>query len=187
MHLTDLSIRRPVSTLMVFVSLVVVGLIATRLVPLEFMPNITFPGAFVQLPYPNSTPKEINENIARPIEEVLATLSGVDRINSNSGEDNAGVIVLFNQGTDINYLLEGLTGAADADKDGLVTVDAAYRYVSTHVPRATGQEQHPVKKGTVEGRLILSITKFSNFKTVMPPPYSCESQVRETFQMPMNF
>lgn len=102
MHLTDLSIRRPVTTLMVFVSLVVVGLIATRLVPLEFMPNITFPGAFIQLPYPNSTPAEINENIARPIEEVLATLSGVDRINSNSGEDNAGVIVIFKQGNDIN-------------------------------------------------------------------------------------
>lgn len=102
MHLTDLSIRRPVTTLMVFISLIVVGLIATRLVPLEFMPNITFPGAFVQLPYPNSTPAEINENIARPIEEVLATLSGVDRINSNSGEDNAGVIVIFKQGNDIN-------------------------------------------------------------------------------------
>ena len=102
MHITDISIRRPVTTLMIFVSLVVVGFIATRLVPLEFMPNITFPGAFVQLPYPNSTPKEINENIARPIEEVLATLSSVDQINSNSGEDNAGVVVQFKQGTDIN-------------------------------------------------------------------------------------
>lgn len=102
MHITDLSLRRPVTTLMVFVSMVVVGLIATRLVPLEFMPNITFPGAFVQLPYPNSTPAEVNENIARPIEEVLATLSGVERINSNSGQDNAGVVVFFKQGNDIN-------------------------------------------------------------------------------------
>jgi len=55
------------------------------------------------------------------------------------------------------YLLEGLKGPADADIDGLITVDEAYRYVSTNVPRATGQEQHPVKKGTVEGRLILSV------------------------------
>ncbi|WP_428236258.1 efflux RND transporter permease subunit [Gracilimonas sp.] len=102
MHITDLSIRRPVTTLMVFVSLLVVGLIATRMVPLEFMPNITFPGAFVQLPYPNSTPAEVNENVARPIEEVLATISGVERINSNSGEDNAGVIVIFKQGNEID-------------------------------------------------------------------------------------
>jgi hypothetical protein len=55
--------------------------------------------------------------------------------------------------------VEGLKGKADADKDGVVTVDEAYQYVSEMVPRATGQEQHPVKKGTVEGRLILSITK----------------------------
>lgn len=102
MHITDFSVRRPVTTMMVFVSLIVVGLIATLLVPLEFMPNITFPGAYIELPYPDSTPAEVNENIARPVEEVLATLSGVEQINSNSGENNAGVIVLFKQGTDID-------------------------------------------------------------------------------------
>lgn len=102
MHISDLSLRRPVTTMMVFVSLVVVGLIATRLVPLEFMPNITFPGAFIQIPYPNSTPAEVEENIARPIEEVLATISGVEQINSNSSENNAGVIVTFKQGNDID-------------------------------------------------------------------------------------
>lgn len=102
MNMTDFSLRRPVTTMMVFVSLLVVGIIATRLVPLEFMPNITFPGAFIQLPYPNSTPAEVNENIARPIEEVLATISGVERINSNSGEDNAGVVVIFKQGNEID-------------------------------------------------------------------------------------
>lgn len=102
MHITNFSIRRPVTTLMIFISLVVVGLIATRMVPLEFMPNISFPGAFVQLPYPDSTPAEVNENIAKPIEEVLATLSGVEQINSNSGADNAGVVVLFKQGSNID-------------------------------------------------------------------------------------
>jgi hypothetical protein len=55
------------------------------------------------------------------------------------------------------YLLEGLKGAADSDCDGMVTVDEAYRYVSEKVPRATGQEQHPVKKGSVEGNLVMSI------------------------------
>ncbi len=87
--------------MMVFCSLIVVGLIATRLLPLEFMPNITFPGAYVALPYPNSTPKETEERIIRPIEEVLSTISGVEQINSNSGENDGGVVVLFKQGNDI--------------------------------------------------------------------------------------
>lgn len=53
------------------------------------------------------------------------------------------------------YLLQGLKGKADFDADGLITVDEAYSYVSTHVPSATGQNQHPMKKGEVEGQLIL--------------------------------
>jgi uncharacterized caspase-like protein len=53
------------------------------------------------------------------------------------------------------YLLEGLSGGADFNADGVVTVDEVYAYVSTHVPQVTGQNQHPVKKGEFEGQLIL--------------------------------
>ena len=58
------------------------------------------------------------------------------------------------------YLLEGLNGKADVDGDSIVTVDEAYSYLSKHVPEATGQNQHPVKKGEVEGQLILGRTQF---------------------------
>jgi hypothetical protein len=53
------------------------------------------------------------------------------------------------------YLLEGLRGKADSDKDGIITVDEAYSYVSKKVPEVTGQNQHPIKKGEVEGQLVL--------------------------------
>ena len=53
------------------------------------------------------------------------------------------------------YLLEGLRGAADANQDGAIMVDEAYDYVARMVPEATGQTQHPVKKGEVEGDMIL--------------------------------
>jgi uncharacterized caspase-like protein len=82
---------------------------------------------------------------------VIMTASGANEVSAEDEKLQHGVFTY--------YLLEGLKGAADTDKDDLVTVDEAYRYVSTHVPRTTGQEQHPVKKGTVEGRLILSIIR----------------------------
>ncbi len=53
------------------------------------------------------------------------------------------------------YLLEGLRGSADTDRDGIITVDEAYGYVSKKVPEVTGQNQHPIKKGEVEGQLAL--------------------------------
>jgi uncharacterized caspase-like protein len=53
------------------------------------------------------------------------------------------------------YLLEALSGKADSDADGFVTIDEAYLYLSKVVPEATGRAQHPVKKGEVEGSLVV--------------------------------
>ena len=53
------------------------------------------------------------------------------------------------------YLLEGLQGKADLDGDNVITIDELYNYVSQKVPVATNQNQHPVKKGEVEGQLVL--------------------------------
>lgn len=82
---------------------------------------------------------------------VIITASGSNEVSAENEDLQHGIFTY--------YLLEGLRGKADADGDGLITVDEAYRYLSDQVPRATGQEQHPVKKGTVEGRLILGVVE----------------------------
>lgn len=102
MNFTDLSLRRPVTTIMVFISFVVIGIIASRMVPLEYFPDISFPGAYISVPYPNSTPEEVERNITRPIEEAIATISGLERMNSTSSENQAGIFVQFKMGTDIS-------------------------------------------------------------------------------------
>jgi hypothetical protein len=80
---------------------------------------------------------------------IILTASGANEVSSEDEKLHHGVFTYF--------LLKGLQGKADTDKDGVITVDEAYGYVSRHVPQATGQEQHPVKKGTVEGRLVLGV------------------------------
>ncbi|MDZ7682532.1 MAG: efflux RND transporter permease subunit [Fodinibius sp.] len=102
MNFTDLSLRRPVTTMMVFISFVVIGIIASRMVPLEYFPDISFPGAYISVPYANSTPEEVERNITRPIEEAIATISGIERINSSSSENQAGIFVQFKMGSDIS-------------------------------------------------------------------------------------
>ncbi len=57
------------------------------------------------------------------------------------------------------YMLEGLRGKADFDDDGVITLDEIYRYVSVKVPQATGQDQHPVKKGEMTGEIIIGVVK----------------------------
>ena len=80
---------------------------------------------------------------------IILTASGANEVSAEKPELKHGVFT--------HYLIRGLEGAADVNQDGLITVDEIYGYVSTEVPRETGQEQHPVKKGTVEGRLVLGV------------------------------
>ncbi len=101
MNITKLSLKRPVTTIMIFISLVVIGLISSRLVPLEYFPDISFPGAYISIPYNNSTPEEIERNITRPVEEAISTISGLEEISSQSSESEAGIFVRFKMGSDI--------------------------------------------------------------------------------------
>ena len=100
MNITDFSLRRPVMTLMIFLSFVAIGLISSRLLPLEFFPELDAPFVSINIPYPNSTPEEIEREITRPVEEILATISDVKRMVSDSSENSVNIFLEFDWGID---------------------------------------------------------------------------------------
>ena len=110
---TAFALERPVTTVVLFVALALVGLIASRMLPLEKFPDIEFPGIFIQVPYAGSTPEEIERRITRPLEEALATLSGVERMQSTSREDQAEIFLQF--GWDQPMGAKGIEARAKVD------------------------------------------------------------------------
>ncbi|HEY6893702.1 MAG TPA: efflux RND transporter permease subunit, partial [Rhodanobacteraceae bacterium] len=98
MTIAELSLKRPVTAIMFFVSMVVIGLIAAQRLPLEQFPSLDAPFLFVNIPYPGSTPTEIERTITRPVEEALATLPGVKRMNSTSDAESAQIFLEFKWG-----------------------------------------------------------------------------------------
>ncbi len=100
MNLTDFSLKRPVTIMMIFVCFVVIGIISSVLLPKEYFPELDAPFIFVDIPYPGSTPEEIEKQITRPAEEVLATISGIEDIQSNSYEGGSWVRINFAWGID---------------------------------------------------------------------------------------
>ena len=113
MRHTEIALHRPVTTVVVFVAMAVVGLIASRLLPLEKFPDIEFPGIFVQIPYEGSTPEEVERLITRPVEEVLATLPGVERMFSSSSEGQSQIFLQF--GWDQSMGAKGIEARAKVD------------------------------------------------------------------------
>lgn len=90
------ALTHPVTVCMVFLSLLLFGIIASRLLPLEKFPGIDIPEMVVNVPYDDATPAEIERMITRPIEEAVATLSGIKRIQSRSFDNRAEIYVEFN-------------------------------------------------------------------------------------------
>ena len=82
-------------------SLVLLGLISAPKLPLAFLPEVSFPSLEIEIPYPNALPAQVEEEITRPAEEALATLSKVQRINSWSSSTGANINVQFDWGQDI--------------------------------------------------------------------------------------
>ena len=97
----EFALRRPVTIIMVFLSLVSIGLVSARLLPLEFFPAVDVPFIAIQVPYQGSTPEEVEREITRPVEEVLATLSGIKRLDSRSSESGSNIEIIFDWGEDV--------------------------------------------------------------------------------------
>jgi HAE1 family hydrophobic/amphiphilic exporter-1 len=117
MNLPRLALRRPVTTMMVFVCLVLFGGLSARVIPLELFPAFDVPVLWVNIPYPGSTPDEVERQITRPAEEALATLTDVKRLASTSSEDQSSLRLEFAFGTDTNMkaieVREKLDGVRD--------------------------------------------------------------------------
>lgn len=120
MNLAELSIKRPVTTVMVFISLLVIGLIAAVRLPLEALPEVSPPFIFIQLPYAGSTPEEVERTVLKPVEESLSTMSGIKRMDSSARADGATVFVQFDDwGRDVAIAASEARERIDGIRDQL--------------------------------------------------------------------
>ena len=98
------SLRRPVTAVMMILCVIVIGAVSAPRLPLAFLPDVDFPGLDIEIPYPNALPAQVEEEITRPAEEALATLSRVRAIHSWSSPNSANIYVQFDWGEDVEPL-----------------------------------------------------------------------------------
>ncbi len=119
MNVSELAIRRPVTTCMVFLSFLVIGVISMKLLPLEYFPSVDAPFVLVQVPYQGASPEQVELEITRPIEEVLATLGQIQDMQSTSRPDRAEIFVLLDFDVDVAIMALKAREKIDAIRDQL--------------------------------------------------------------------
>ena len=102
MTLPELAIKRHVTTLMIIVSLVVLGGVALIRLPLAFMPEFVEPELFVRVPYENASPEQVERMIIRPLEDTLGSVKGLRSMWSQCTRDGGRLRLEFDWAMDMH-------------------------------------------------------------------------------------
>ena len=101
MWITKTSINQPVFATMVMLALVVLGLFSYRLLPVEEMPEISMPESYITVEYPGASPEAIEDEVIKPIENVINSIDGVRNMYATAREGRAFFQVEFRLETDV--------------------------------------------------------------------------------------
>ncbi|MCX8125099.1 MAG: efflux RND transporter permease subunit, partial [Spirochaetes bacterium] len=116
MKITDISVQRPITTVMLYIAIIVVAIISYVKIPLDLFPDIEFPVVVVFTEYPNVGPKEIESTVTQPLEEAIASVNNIDTITSTSKEGLSMIVAKFVWGTDMGLAVSDIRERIDIRK-----------------------------------------------------------------------
>ncbi len=121
MQLPKLAVGRPITTSMILISILVMGAIALARLPLAYLPEVDAPFIGVQIPYPNANPQQIEKEVLKPVEEMLATMPGVRTLNSTANADQAEFFLEFDWGKELDIVRMQVSEKMDQIRGDLPT------------------------------------------------------------------
>ena len=119
MSLPSFSIKRPVTTVMIYLGIGLFGFISLIKLPQELFPPITYPQLTVVTTYENAAPEEIETLITKPVEEAIGTVSGLRRLKSVSKEGLSLVIAEFGWSQNMDFAALRMREKIDLIKERL--------------------------------------------------------------------
>jgi len=119
MKLAQISVNRPVTTAMIFIAMVVLGLVSMSLLGLDLMPELEIPAVSVLTAYEGAGPEEVETLVTELIEDTLSTISGVDEVISVSKEGMSAVTLKFNWGEKIDESINDVREKIDLIRERL--------------------------------------------------------------------
>jgi len=116
MSLSKLSVSRPVTTLMFYLALAVIGAFAFLRLAVDLLPKLEPPAISVVTIYPGASAEDVEQKVTKLIEEQVSTINNVSKVTSSSKDNISIITVTFNWGTDIAEATNDIRDAIDRVK-----------------------------------------------------------------------
>jgi HAE1 family hydrophobic/amphiphilic exporter-1 len=117
MNITEAAVRRPVTTAMIFLIVIVLGFMSLRFLPVDLLPAVEYARLSIVTQYPNVGPEEIETIITDRIENAVASVPNLEEVRSSSAEGRSRVTLEFAQGVNIDEAANDVRAALDRVRD----------------------------------------------------------------------
>lgn len=162
MNLPRLAVQRPISTLMLSIIIALLGWVSLNELAVDLMPDLEFPTITVTTLYPGAGPEEVETLITRPLEQVLSSVSGFERLTSRSLEGSSSVRVQFKWGADLDVAVDEMRQAIDKIRQAFPDdVDLPY------LRRYDANDSPILYLGLNSDREVTSLTRLAE-KSIIP-------------------
>ncbi len=102
MAISDTAIRQPVFITMLMLLAVTFGILSYTSIPVNLLPEISVPIVAVTISYPGAGPNSVVEQVGKPVEQVINTISGIKHITSTSSDGQVIFVLEFNESTNVS-------------------------------------------------------------------------------------
>ncbi len=116
MKIYESSVRKPVTTALIFVAVVVLGIFSLNKLPVDLLPDVETNVIMVMTTYQGASAADVETNITRPLENMLNTVSNLKKISSSSRENRSIIYLEFDFGLDIDELTNDVRSKLDMVK-----------------------------------------------------------------------
>ena len=100
--LSKFSVKKPYTVVVAVVLVLILGFVSFGNMTADLLPDINFPYAVVMTTYAGASPSEVEEQVSRPVEEAMATVSNIEEIQSVFSENMSMVVLQFGQSANMD-------------------------------------------------------------------------------------
>lgn len=119
MSLPSFSIKRPVTTIMAVIIIIILGFVSLGKTNIDLLPDVEFPIAVVITTYPGATSEEVESMVTKPVEKMISSAENIKSITSTSDPNVSVIEVTFNWGVDLDIATMELREKLDLAKKTL--------------------------------------------------------------------
>ncbi|MCX8104631.1 MAG: efflux RND transporter permease subunit, partial [Ignavibacterium album] len=116
MNLPEISVRRPITTIMLFIAIVIIGFVSFQRLPIDLFPEIEPPVISVLTQYPGASAQDVELNISKKIESGLSSITNLKKIRSVSIDNTSVVQLEFEFGTNLDEASNDIRSALEFTK-----------------------------------------------------------------------